>query len=613
MPIDSISRRREFPWGVCVGTLDAADGDAVNHAFLPTAPGGLLVRFDMAGQSAAIQILEAAALSLVDALPHRALEVHVIDYSIRKRFQQISGLAPLRQYRLYDNHQDAGRALEDFDAVARYRHHELLTGDTPTLSDYNRDSRGFERYRLLILNLNDFPGNDQRDRERLLNILDAAFDAGIYLLVFVNTDTLAPPPPDRKDPPPAFWTLLAQRYPQLQLAAGESDSLPQAILSGPYSQPLLQAMADLGPNLVPPRADLASILERRRALAASDADQARDFLSVPVGRTPDGRSEVLFSLGAKSDCNSAFMVGMSGSGKTTLLNNLIVGIAERYTSDELRLFLMDYKDGVEFQVFSDHPNCEKIFLDNKDLNAATRLLESFVGAIDDRAALFRSLSVKDIDAYNTLGEKRLPRLLLIVDEVQRLFTDDAQGRRFNNLLKDVVRRGRSFGVHILLSTQTLINANIERDLMSQVALRIAFKLNNDADCDRIFNYGNLAPRSLEKYEFVYNTDSGHKESNIRAKALPPPEIAQRIAAVRERLAPGMALKPEIVVSGATEPSRPLEAPATPASPPAKDWLEEGDRTLREARDRYNEDLLAQVRIRLAAGEFAAGQETQSTN
>jgi len=539
---------RTFPWGVCVGALAAMESEAASHALLPTAPGGLLVRFDLASQPAAVQVLETAALSLVDALPHRALEVHVIDFAIRKRFQYLSGLAPLRQYRLYDNRREAGGALDDFEALARYRHHELLTGDTPTLSDYNRDSRGFERYRLLILNLNDFPGDDQRERERLLNILDAAFDAGIYLLAFVNTETLAPPPPDRKDPPPAFWTLLANRYPQVRIIKGGDAAAPLEILPGAHSQPLLDAMFEQGLSLAPPRADLAALLERRKTLAASDADQSRDFLSVPVGRTPDGRSEVLFSLGARSDCNNAFMVGMAGSGKTTLLNNLIVGIAERYTSDELRLYLMDYKDGVEFQVFADHPNCEKIFLDNKDLDAATRLLESFVGAIDDRAALFRRLSVKDIDAYNALGEPRLPRLLLIVDEVQRLFTEDAKGRHFNDLLKDVVKRGRAFGVHIVLSTQTLINANIDRDTMSQIALRIAFKLNNDSDCDKIFNYGNQSPRNLEKYEFIYNPDSGHKEANLRSRALPPPEIATRLAEVRANRAPHLCMNPEIVLS-----------------------------------------------------------------
>ena len=591
-----------FPWGICAGALVASLPNQGN-VLLPTAPGGLLVCFDTGHQAAAVNMVETAALSLVDVLPHRGIEVHVIDFAIRKRVQHLATLAPLKQYRLYDNREAATKALEEMESQARFRHHELLTDATPTLSDYNRQSRGFERYRVLLLNLNDFPGDDARNRERFLTLLDAAFDAGIYLLAYVDTDLLAQSSA-RQDAPPHVWTLLAQRYPQLNLtAAGEGEF---QLLPGPYSQPLLDALAAAGRRMAPPMVDLAAVSAFRRELAASNEGQFRDFLRVPVGETPDGRREVDFCLGEKSDCNNAFILGISGSGKTTFLNNLIVGIAERYTSQEVRLFLMDYKAGVEFQDFADHPNCEKIFLDNLDMAAARQLLEHLQAAMNERGELFRTTGAKDIDSYNAKASPRLPRLLLIVDEVQCLLTGDATGRRFQDLLKDVTRRGRAFGVHIILSTQTLINSHVEKDLMSQIALRVAYKLNNEPDCDRIFNYSNTAPRHLDKFEFIYNADSGFREANIRARALPPPKIAERIAAVRARLPAGLALKPQLMKSAPPATSAAEPAAATPAQPAAnRAWQTDALSEEHAARLKGEQDTLARFQARQAAGEFPA--------
>lgn len=601
------AKHREFPWGISFAAVTGVS-PKIGNALLPTAAGGLLIRFDSAHQAAAVNVLETAAMSLVDALPHRAIEIHVIDFAIRKRFQHLSALAPLKQYRLYDNRETAAKAIEDLESLARFRHHELLNDATPTLSDYNRESRGFERYRLLLINLNDFPGEDAKNRERLLSLLDAAFDAGIYVLAYINPDLLAPSA-ERQNPPPPFWTLLTSRYPQLQLLAGEAHGF--AVLPDTHTQPLLDAVAYAGGAVTPPQVDLAAVCQHRRDLATSNEGEFRDFLSVPVGETPDGRHDVLFSLGERSDCNNAFILGISGSGKTTFLNNLIVGIAERYTSEELRLFLMDYKAGVEFQEFSQHPNCEKIFLDNRDIDAARQLLAHLQGAMNERGDLFRAVGAKDIDSYNAKVSPRLPRLLLIVDEVQCLFTNDSTGRQFQDLLKDVTRRGRSFGVHIILSTQTLINATVDKDLMSQIALRIAYKLNNDTDCDRIFNYSNTAPRHLDKFEFIYNADSGYREANVRARALPPPNIVERISAVRARLPAGLALNPEIVRSAeqSTTP-QPIKA-ARPQSGFA--WEADTRSEERAARAQRAEDILAQFRAREAAGEFSPSTESTAEN
>lgn len=599
-----------FPWGVCVGNLVVSDS-VKNNALLPTISGGLIVLSDAPSHRESVNIVETATLSLVDALPHRAIEVHVVDFAIRKRFQRLSALAAIKQYRVYENRQLAANLLEELESLARFRHHELLGDATPTLSEYNRQARGFERYHLLLLNLNDFSRELAGAGERLLNLLDAAFDAGIFLLAYANEDSFLSSD-EGKDGASVLLAMLAQRYPQVRVALDGHEEPKIQFVRDRNTKSLLNVLKGKGLSIDFPIVDLSAITAHRLAMAASSEGKFKDFLSIPVGETLDGRNEVKFSLGARSDCNSAFMVGISGSGKTTLLNNLIVGIAEQYTSEDIRLYLMDYKDGVEFQVFSEHPNCEKIFLDNRDLDSASRMLNDFRGAIGERGRLFREAGVKDIDGYNDVNEKdgergkRLPRLLLIVDEVQCLLTDNSSGRYFNELLKDVVRRGRAFGVHIILSTQTLINANVDRDLMSQIALRVAFKLNNDTDCEKIFSYSNTAPRYLDKFEFIYNADSGHRESNVRVRSMPPSDISERIRVARSRLSPELRLTAEVYSGQENDEVHIASKLSETAEKAVADsvWFNIDKDEHRQERDALNERVLAHFQKQLGSSEVS---------
>ncbi len=284
-----------------------------------------------------------------------------------------------------------------------------------------------------------------------------------------------------------------------------------------------------------------------------DDESGRDeteFLSIPIGTTSDGRHEINFTLGDKTKAYHAFITGVAGSGKTTLLNTLILGIAQKYTSQEIRLYLMDYKEGVEFQVFKNHPNCEKIFLDNEDLQASITLLEEFTQTIKKRAEVFKAQEIKDIAEYNALNSQApMERLVLVIDEVHRLFSGSYQQKdNFSNLLKQLVRQGRAFGVHIILSTQTLTGTQIDKELMSQITLRISYKLTDPRDTENIFTYGNMDALNLNKYELIYNNDSGQVAANKLCRASPPQNIKQKIENILATRDPKLILIPVIVKS-----------------------------------------------------------------
>ncbi len=75
-------------------------------------------------------------------------------------------------------------------------------------------------------------------------------------------------------------------------------------------------------------------------------------VSVPVGWDINHK-EVCFEIGNAQ--NHTLICGRSGSGKSNFLHVLIQNLAFYYVPNEVQLFLLDYKEGVEFNAYTD-PN-----------------------------------------------------------------------------------------------------------------------------------------------------------------------------------------------------------------------------------------------------------------
>ena len=75
-------------------------------------------------------------------------------------------------------------------------------------------------------------------------------------------------------------------------------------------------------------------------------------ISVPIGRAGATKRQ-LFELG-KGTAQHALIAGKTGSGKSTLLHVLITNLASTYSPDEVELYLIDFKKGVEFKAYAAH-------------------------------------------------------------------------------------------------------------------------------------------------------------------------------------------------------------------------------------------------------------------
>jgi hypothetical protein len=210
------------------------------------------------------------------------------------------------------------------------------------------------------------------------------------------------------------------------------------------------------------------------------------------------------------------VAGKTGSGKSTLLHALITNLAMWYSPDEVELYLIDFKKGVEFKTYAMHklPHARAIAVES-DREFGLSVLQRIDFEMAQRAELFRPFKAQNLAMYREASGKKMPRSVLIIDEFQEFFSEDDKLAQDASLLLDrIVRQGRAFGVHLLLGSQTIGGSSgLSRSTISQIGVRVALQT-SEADSQMILGDGNSAARLLSRPgEAIYNDTNGSVEGN----------------------------------------------------------------------------------------------------
>ncbi len=130
-----------------------------------------------------------------------------------------------------------------------------------------------------------------------------------------------------------------------------------------------------------------------------------------------------------------------------------------------------------------------------------------------RGELFKQFNVKDLSDYRKHGE--MPRLIVVIDEFQVLFSDSTtkEKERVEAYLNTILKKGRSYGVHLILATQTMRGADINNSLMAQIANRIALPM--DAEDSESILSDDVACELTPRIEDIFNNNGGHQKYHTK--------------------------------------------------------------------------------------------------
>lgn len=450
--------------------------------------------------------------------------------------------------------------LEDHIAYVTQRY---LQGDHTSLTQYNEAAGEIaEPYRVVVMH--DLEAALSRGTEpdpdmlaRLTKIAQAGRRCGVFLLVH-RAGPLHPALARalgglaRVESGPIGWEgvclLLnisgqAERSPAPDLSVHARFSLttlpaPSREVSDEVVTATARQIAGLGTLKIGPR-DLTRTMKLKagREATRSGADWSFADPADPTTwwrrssaldlRAPFGRAgaqdvgELVFACDTRSN---AIVAGVPGSGKSVWLHAVIMALVLNYGPEELELYLVDFKEGVEFNQYAlSNLRHARVVAVESERDFGVSVLENLEREIERRAVLFKQVGGNDtnLTTYRERTGETLPRVLLVMDEFQRLFErDDAVAARAGELLDQIVRQGRAFGVHVLMASQTLSgNAGLRAHTLDQIPTRVALKASAE-DSRRILAEDNPDAALMSRPgEGILNTQGGRRDANERFQTI----------------------------------------------------------------------------------------------
>lgn len=181
------------------------------------------------------------------------------------------------------------------------------------------------------------------------------------------------------------------------------------------------------------------------------------------------------------------VAGATGMGKSVCLNTILISLLFHASPEDVRIILIDPKR-VEFSIYSGMPHLlvKDIICDDDKAIAA---LEWAIQEMERRYILFQETRTRDIDSYNAKIDlkinKKLPRILIIVDEVSDLLATNK--KVIEEKIKRITQKARAAGIHLILATQRPSVDVITGVIKTNLPSRISFKLMNGVDSKTILD------------------------------------------------------------------------------------------------------------------------------
>jgi hypothetical protein len=499
-------------------------GDCRFPALLPFPQrASMMLRARDEARAQAVNALQALLFRFLTALPPGKVRFTILDPVGRgENFAAFMHLADFDELlvssRIWTETTHIEQRLADLTAHMENVIQKYLRNQYKTLEEYNTQA-GEVAEPFRVLAVANFPVNfTPESARRLVSLASSGARCGIYTIVSVDT---------RQDMPQGFDLADLE---QVSLVLDWQDT--RFIWKDPdYPFPLATEHTpspELGTRLlqmIGQQAKLAGRVEVPFDYVAPPPEQwwtgdSRQGISVALGRSgATGRQHLSLGHGT---AQHALVGGKTGSGKSTLLHALITQVAQRYSPEEVELYLIDFKKGVEFKTYASHelPHARVVAVES-EREFGLSVLQRLDAELKHRGERFRESAVNDLSSYRQAGTAQangnhsMPRVLLVIDEFQEFFVEDDKIAQESALLLDrLVRQGRAFGVHVLLGSQTLGGAySLARSTIDQMAVRIALQC-SEADGHLILNKDNSAARLLSRPgEAIYNAAGGLLEGN----------------------------------------------------------------------------------------------------
>ncbi len=218
-----------------------------------------------------------------------------------------------------------------------------------------------------------------------------------------------------------------------------------------------------------------SLVSLRDIMESQELNRIDSTLRIGLGQSVDG-TPVAADLTAMPHL---LIAGTTGSGKSVCVNAIIACLLFQNTPDDLRMIMVDPKR-VELTGYNGIPHLVAPVV--VELERIVGVLKWVTREMDDRYRKFNERGARNIVAYNKMlkpGEKRLPYLVVIVDELADLMMlapDETE-----RVLTRLAQMARATGIHLIISTQRPSVDVVTGLIKANFPARIAFAVASSVD------------------------------------------------------------------------------------------------------------------------------------
>lgn len=463
-------------------------------------------------------------IDILLSLPARSINLHFVDlaFSAQTSFltrnldEKLYGKlisSPNEWQQLKDSLRDKmAKSLEDYGDVVKYnvsKNKVVVPYDVVVITDYQKCL------------------NDMRDLDPLF---ENGYKGGIYFILMNNQDFKS----DRD-----IDSLLAMKksYQVLEAANYGNYSKDAFIRYTPILDNPILAKACF--NYINEGAELPQVAAAsvdHNKMLKGDFDSIGKAIVVPVGSSDNGEL-VDFTLDTVSHIH-CFIIGQSGTGKSVFLHDVIIGAMSKYSPEELELYLMDFKiGGVEFNRYRNERHVKALLVDNSDIQITLEILRDISNKMRERGKQLRASGVSNIVEYNQVNpDKKMPRIVFIADECHVMFptmnSKEAKlYREISEILQKIAKEGRSQGVHLVLATQTIAQAEISSEILNNISDFYLLKC-SPGDSERLVR-GSVDTTSQLKTGQVLHHDIDN-DVVFKSTYLPTPEALEIIKKINAK-------------------------------------------------------------------------------
>ncbi|MFD0202310.1 MULTISPECIES: FtsK/SpoIIIE domain-containing protein [Saccharothrix] len=226
------------------------------------------------------------------------------------------------------------------------------------------------------------------------------------------------------------------------------------------------------------------------------------FEGVPFGLTQRG-----LVINAPLIGSNWLVGGRPGQGKTNLLRVLMVGAALDPTA-ELWAFVMG--ESPDFEPLAPRLTRYRMGMDDAVAADAVRALDDLLGEMERRGHILGEQPGRPPKVSRRLADN--PRLglhpiILSIDECHELFQHPKYGKRAEELAVKLIKRGRKYGIVLLLATQSPTKDSIPKEITRNVSSGVAFAVADHIANDGLLGSGKYRA-GVRATELRMHTDRG---------------------------------------------------------------------------------------------------------